>query len=174
METLKTVTGKNKAKHVKDKELWYCTDRLTGLVFRTVTDTQDIVMLENMTEHYPIIMIRIKECMGRYPTSGSILVSRGGGWGGWGVADHSRWGVIYLRIFGVYIWHECFFQSEPSMMVVNSWVVFLFYFIWALVKRHISGWALSTSQWLLCSTVLCFWAESLHPSHTQLWMSECI
>ncbi|KAK7101258.1 E3 ubiquitin-protein ligase HECTD3-like isoform X2 [Littorina saxatilis] len=29
----------------------------------TVTDTQDIVMLENMTEHYPIIMIRIKECM---------------------------------------------------------------------------------------------------------------
>ncbi|XP_076441534.1 E3 ubiquitin-protein ligase HECTD3-like [Babylonia areolata] len=29
----------------------------------TVTDTQDIVMLENMTEHYPIVMIRIKECM---------------------------------------------------------------------------------------------------------------
>lgn len=29
----------------------------------TVTDTQDIVMLENMTEHFPIIMIRIKECM---------------------------------------------------------------------------------------------------------------
>ncbi|KAL8570039.1 hypothetical protein ACOMHN_036316 [Nucella lapillus] len=29
----------------------------------TVTDTQDIVMLENMTEHFPIVMIRIKECM---------------------------------------------------------------------------------------------------------------
>nr|KAG5697406.1 hypothetical protein BaRGS_008832 [Batillaria attramentaria] len=29
----------------------------------TISDTQDVVMLENMTEHYPIIMIRIKECM---------------------------------------------------------------------------------------------------------------
>ncbi|XP_025109253.1 E3 ubiquitin-protein ligase HECTD3-like isoform X2 [Pomacea canaliculata] len=34
----------------------------------TITGTQDVVLLENMTEHYPVIMIRIKECFGGIDT----------------------------------------------------------------------------------------------------------
>ena len=93
-------------------------------------------MLENMTEHYPIIMIRIKECMGRYPTSGSSLVSRGWGWGGRGWLITAGGGVIYLRIFGSYIWHECFFQSEPSMMVVDSRAVFVCFYMSTCQAPH--------------------------------------
>ena len=68
-------------------------------------------MLENMTEHYPIIMIRIKECMGRYPTSGSILVSRGGGGGGWLI---TAGGGLYICVFLVFIsGMNVFFSQNP-------------------------------------------------------------
>lgn len=45
--------------------VWVC-------VCRTITGTQDVVLLENMTEHYPVIMIRIKECFGQFIKHGFL------------------------------------------------------------------------------------------------------
>lgn len=32
--------------------------------FRDIKDVEDVTILENMTEHFPIVMVLIKECKG--------------------------------------------------------------------------------------------------------------
>ena len=65
-------------------------------------------------------------------------------------------------------------KRHHPIFVVGLSRVNVILFIWKLLQRLISRWALSASHWQLHSVILCFRADPLSSSRMRVWMSDCM